>query len=30
MTVLEKTSSGVVERRTIPVRFVPFTRSRAG
>jgi protein-L-isoaspartate(D-aspartate) O-methyltransferase len=26
MTVLEKTSSGVVERRTIPVRFVPFTR----
>jgi protein-L-isoaspartate(D-aspartate) O-methyltransferase len=26
MTVLEKTSKGVVERRTIPVRFVPFTR----
>jgi len=26
MTVLEKTSGGVVERRTIPVRFVPFTR----
>ena len=29
MTVLEKTSSGVVERRTIPVRFVPFTRRGA-
>ena len=29
MTVLEKTSRGVVQRRTIPVRFVPFTR-RAG
>ena len=26
LTVVEKTSSGVVERRTIPVRFVPFTR----
>jgi protein-L-isoaspartate(D-aspartate) O-methyltransferase len=28
MTIVEKTSSGVVERRTIPVQFVPFTRSR--
>ena len=26
MTVVEKTSSGIVERRTIPVAFVPFTR----
>jgi protein-L-isoaspartate(D-aspartate) O-methyltransferase len=29
MTVVEKTSKGVVERRTIPVQFVPFTRSPA-
>ena len=27
MTIIEKTPAGVVERRTIPVRFVPFTRS---
>ena len=26
MTIVEKTSSGVVQRRTIPVAFVPFTR----
>ena len=26
LTVVEKTSGGVVERRTIPVRFVPFIR----
>jgi protein-L-isoaspartate(D-aspartate) O-methyltransferase len=26
MTVLEKTEGGLVERRTIPVRFVPLTR----
>jgi hypothetical protein len=26
MTIVEKTSDGVVERRTIPVAFVPFTR----
>jgi protein-L-isoaspartate(D-aspartate) O-methyltransferase len=26
MTVVEKTPMGVVERRTIPVQFVPFTR----
>jgi protein-L-isoaspartate(D-aspartate) O-methyltransferase len=26
MTVVEKTERGVVQRRTIPVRFVPFTR----
>ena len=26
ITVVEKTPQGVVERRTIPVRFVPFTR----
>jgi len=29
MTIVEKTSSGVVERRTIPVQFVPFTRTPA-
>jgi protein-L-isoaspartate(D-aspartate) O-methyltransferase len=28
MTIVEKTSRGVVERRTIPVQFVPFTRAR--
>jgi protein-L-isoaspartate(D-aspartate) O-methyltransferase len=27
MTIVEKTSGGVVERRTIPVQFVPFTRA---
>ena len=26
LTVVEKTPTGVIERRTIPVRFVPFTR----
>jgi len=26
MTIVEKTGSGVVQRRTIPVQFVPFTR----
>jgi protein-L-isoaspartate(D-aspartate) O-methyltransferase len=26
MTIVERTPSGVVERRTIPVQFVPFTR----
>jgi protein-L-isoaspartate(D-aspartate) O-methyltransferase len=29
MTVVEKTPGGVVERRTIPVQFVPFTRRPA-
>ena len=28
MTVVEKTSSGVLEKRTIPVQFVPLTRHR--
>ncbi|MBI2187514.1 MAG: protein-L-isoaspartate(D-aspartate) O-methyltransferase [Acidobacteria bacterium] len=28
MTIVEKTPSGVTERRTIPVRFVPFTRGK--
>jgi protein-L-isoaspartate(D-aspartate) O-methyltransferase len=28
ITVVDKTPSGVTRRRTIPVRFVPFTRSR--
>jgi len=27
MTIVEKTANGVVERRTIPVQFVPFTRA---
>jgi protein-L-isoaspartate(D-aspartate) O-methyltransferase len=27
MTIVEKTAKGVVERRTIPVQFVPFTRT---
>jgi len=27
MTIVEKTPAGIVERRTIPVQFVPFTRS---
>lgn len=26
MTIVEKTGEGVIERRTIPVQFVPFTR----
>jgi hypothetical protein len=29
MTIVEKTSTGVVQRRTIPVQFVPFTRAPA-
>jgi protein-L-isoaspartate(D-aspartate) O-methyltransferase len=29
MTIVEKTSTGVTERRTIPVQFVPFTRESA-
>jgi protein-L-isoaspartate(D-aspartate) O-methyltransferase len=28
MTVVEKTANGVVQRKTIPVAFVPFTRKR--
>ena len=28
ITIVEKTSKGLAQRRTIPVRFVPFTRSR--
>jgi protein-L-isoaspartate(D-aspartate) O-methyltransferase len=28
MTILEKTASGVTERKTIPVQFVPFTRGK--
>ena len=28
LTVVEKTAAGVIERRTIPVRFVPFRRGR--
>ena len=28
MTAVEKTSSGVLEKRTIPVQFVPLTRDR--
>jgi protein-L-isoaspartate(D-aspartate) O-methyltransferase len=28
MTIVDKTEQGVVSRRTIPVQFVPFTRSR--
>jgi protein-L-isoaspartate(D-aspartate) O-methyltransferase len=28
MTIVEKTPEGVVERRTIPVQFVPFVRGR--
>jgi len=28
MTVVEKTSGGVLEKRTIPVQFVPLTRDR--
>jgi len=29
MTIVEKTTNGVVEKRTIPVQFVPFTREQA-
>jgi protein-L-isoaspartate(D-aspartate) O-methyltransferase len=29
ITIVDKTSAGVVERRTIPVQFVPFTRAPA-
>ena len=28
MTIVEKTTNGVVEKRTIPVQFVPFTREQ--
>jgi len=28
MTILEKTATGVAERKTIPVQFVPFTRGK--
>jgi protein-L-isoaspartate(D-aspartate) O-methyltransferase len=28
MTIVEKTDRGLVDRRTIPVQFVPFTRNR--
>ena len=28
MTIVEKTATGVAERRTIPVQFVPFTRGK--
>jgi protein-L-isoaspartate(D-aspartate) O-methyltransferase len=28
MTIVERTAQGLVQRRTIPVQFVPFTRSR--
>ena len=28
ITIAEKTARGTIERRTIPVRFVPFTRAR--
>jgi len=30
MTILAKTPAGVVERRTIPVRFVPLVRTPGG
>jgi protein-L-isoaspartate(D-aspartate) O-methyltransferase len=30
MTIVDKTATGVAERRTIPVQFVPFTRSGRG
>lgn len=30
MTIVERTGAGVVERRTIPVQFVPFTRGKPG
>lgn len=28
LTIVDKTAMGVVQRRTLPVRFVPFTRTR--
>ena len=28
LTIVEKTPQGITERQTLPVRFVPFTRSR--
>jgi protein-L-isoaspartate(D-aspartate) O-methyltransferase len=28
LTIVEKTPNGIAERRTLPVRFVPFTRAR--
>ena len=28
LTIVDKTAKGVVQRRTLAVRFVPFTRSR--
>jgi protein-L-isoaspartate(D-aspartate) O-methyltransferase len=30
ITIVERTPAGVVERRTIPVQFVPFTRGKPG
>ena len=30
MTIVEKTDTGIAERRTIPVQFVPFTRRPGG
>jgi protein-L-isoaspartate(D-aspartate) O-methyltransferase len=30
ITIVERTAAGVVERRTIPVQFVPFTRGKPG
>ena len=30
MTIVEKTEGETIERRTLPVRFVPFTRGRPG
>jgi protein-L-isoaspartate(D-aspartate) O-methyltransferase len=30
MTIVERTAAGIVERRTIPVQFVPFTRGKPG
>ena len=30
MTIVDKTDGKTMERRTLPVRFVPFTRGRQG
>ncbi len=30
VTVIEKTERGTIERRTLPVQFVPFTRAKGG
>jgi protein-L-isoaspartate(D-aspartate) O-methyltransferase len=30
ITIVDRTPGGIVERRTIPVQFVPFTRDRGG